>query len=174
MPKLAKNVQIRRKVSKYVANAWRWRTPAGDRSMAAGCLDKICTVYKGVRFRLRAVAADFHDTAQAIANTFTSHRHFSIIVSQFDWFWKRVKTVVLMCALNPHQFDASWKRVKTVCMWFLTSVLKLSAELNASRYSLLRWWNRRKRTHRWMPRILSVDQSGDAHYNSVAFHDANR
>ena len=28
MPKLAKNVQIRRKVSKYVASVWQWRTLA--------------------------------------------------------------------------------------------------------------------------------------------------
>ena len=36
MPKQAKSVQIRCKVPKYVANAWRWRTPAGDRSAQQG------------------------------------------------------------------------------------------------------------------------------------------
>ena len=84
MPKLAKNVQIRRKVSKYVASVWQWRTPAGDRSTAAGCLDKVCTVYKGVRFRLRAVAADFHDAAQIITNNFTFYRSIAFNLGHFD------------------------------------------------------------------------------------------
>ena len=36
MSKQAKSVQMRYKVSKYVANAWRWRTPTGDRSAQQG------------------------------------------------------------------------------------------------------------------------------------------
>lgn len=40
MPKQAKSVQMRRKVPKYVAIVWQWRTPAegvaGERSGAAG------------------------------------------------------------------------------------------------------------------------------------------
>lgn len=36
MPKLAKSVQIRYKVSKYVTNVWQWRTPAGDMSAQQG------------------------------------------------------------------------------------------------------------------------------------------
>lgn len=44
----------------------------------------VYTVYKGVGLGIGFVAADLHDTAQAVTNTFTSHRHFSIIVSQFD------------------------------------------------------------------------------------------
>jgi hypothetical protein len=51
---------------------------------AEGYLSMVYTVYKGVGLGIGFVAADLHDTAQAVTNTFTSHRHFSIIVSQFD------------------------------------------------------------------------------------------
>lgn len=61
MQKLAKSVQIRHKMSKYVANVWRRRTPAGDRSTTAGSLAMIYTVYKGVGRGMGAVAADFYD-----------------------------------------------------------------------------------------------------------------
>lgn len=44
----------------------------------------IYIVYKGVGLVMGAVARNLHDTAQAVTSTFTSHRHFSIIVSQFD------------------------------------------------------------------------------------------
>lgn len=46
----------------------------------------IYTVYKGVGLGMGAVAADLHDTVQAVTDDFTSYRSFS---------------------LNPHQFDAS-------------------------------------------------------------------
>lgn len=48
-------------MSKYVANVWRRRTPAGDRSTTAGSLAMIYTVYKGVGRGMGAVAADFYD-----------------------------------------------------------------------------------------------------------------
>ena len=66
MPKLAKSVQIRHRASKCVANVWRWRTPAGDRSAVAVCLAMIYTVYKGLGFGMGAVARDFHDTAHIV------------------------------------------------------------------------------------------------------------
>lgn len=75
---------MRHKVPKCVANVWQWRTPAWDRSATAGYLSMVYTVYKGVGLGIGVVAVDLHDTAQAVTNTFTSHRHFSIIVSQFD------------------------------------------------------------------------------------------
>ena len=53
----------------------------------------IYTVYKGIDLGMGAVAADLHDTAQAVTDDIMGYRSFT---------------------LNPHQFDASWKRVKTV------------------------------------------------------------
>ena len=70
---------MRYKVPKYVATARRGRELAGYLSM-------VYTVYKGVGLGIGAVAADLHDTAQAVTNNFTRYRSFSI---------------------NPHQFDAS-------------------------------------------------------------------
>lgn len=59
MPKLAKSVQIRYKVSKYVTNAWQWRELAGYLSM-------VYTVYKGVGLGIGVEPADFHDTTHII------------------------------------------------------------------------------------------------------------
>lgn len=77
MPKQAKNVQMRYKVPKYVANVWQWRELAGYLSM-------VYTVYKGVGLGLSAVAADFHDTAQIVANNFTFYRSIAFNLGHFD------------------------------------------------------------------------------------------
>ena len=84
MPKQAKSVQIRHKVSKYVTNVWRWRTPTGDRSAAAVCLSMVYTVYKGVSLELSAVAADFHYATQIVTYDFTFYRSISFNLNQFD------------------------------------------------------------------------------------------
>ena len=88
-----------------------------------------------------AVAADLHDTTQGV------HHKFSCIRPAFF--------------TDPH-FEGGWKWIEAVCMWFLTSVLNLITELNASRCDLLRWWNRRMRPYRWMPKMSPVAQSGCA------------
>ena len=51
-----------------MAVAYTSRGVVGDRSATAGCLVMVYTVYKGVGFGLFAVAADFHDTAQAVTD----------------------------------------------------------------------------------------------------------
>ena len=77
MPKLAKSVQIRYKVSKYVTNVWRWRELAGYLSM-------VYTVYKGVGLGIGVVAADFDDTTQTVSDNFTCYRSISFNLNQFD------------------------------------------------------------------------------------------
>ena len=59
MPKLAKSVQMSRKVLKCVANVWQWRELAGYLSM-------VYTGYKGVGLGIGVVAADFDDTTQTV------------------------------------------------------------------------------------------------------------
>lgn len=128
-----------------------------------------------------AVARELHETAQAVTNTFTSHRHFSIIVSQFDWFWKRIKAVrrvisdlsgqidqraqyvemvVLMCALNPPQFDASWKRVETCLRMIFDLRNQFDYGAQGIKIFLVRWWDYCMRPYRWMPRMSLVAKVG--------------
>ena len=88
MPKLAKNVQIRRKVSKYVASVRQWRTPAGgvigDRSAAAGCLVMVYTVYKGVGLGMGNVVRDFHDAPQTVTDDIMRYRSITLNCRHFD------------------------------------------------------------------------------------------
>ena len=84
MPKQAKSVQMRRKVPKYVANVWQWRTPAGDRSTAAVCLAMIYTVYKGVGCGMGAVARELHETAQAVTDDIMRYRSIALNCRHFD------------------------------------------------------------------------------------------
>ena len=78
MPKQAKSVQIRHKVSKCVATARRRRELAGYLSM-------VYTVYKGVGLGIGAVAADLHDTTQAVTDNITLYRSFSFDRNHFDY-----------------------------------------------------------------------------------------
>ena len=77
MPKQAKSVQIRHKVSKCVATARRRRELAGYLSM-------VYTVYKGVSLGLSAVAADFHYATQIVAYDFTFYRSIAFNLGHFD------------------------------------------------------------------------------------------
>lgn len=123
MPKQAKSVQIRHKVSKYVVNVWRWRTPTGDRSAAAGSLVMIYTVYKDVGMW---AAADFHGTivwipeGGSIWNPLESELSRSLLRS-----WQTAdfhNTAQIICnnitclrdtTLNAVQFERCWKWVET-------------------------------------------------------------
>lgn len=78
MPKLAKSVQMRRKVPKYVATARRRRELAGYLSM-------VYTVYKGVGLGIGVVTADLHNTAQTVTDNITFHRSFSFNRNRFDY-----------------------------------------------------------------------------------------
>ena len=44
----------------------------------------IYTVYKGVGLGIGVVAADFHDTAQAVTNNFTFYRSIAFNLGRFD------------------------------------------------------------------------------------------
>ena len=99
-----------------MAVAYTSRGVMGDRSTAAGCLAMIYTVYKGVGCGMGAVEADFHYAAQIIRNNITCLRN---------------------TTLNTVQFERCWKRVKSICVWFPTSLVKLTNELNGSRRSFL-------------------------------------
>ena len=123
MPKQAKSVQIRHKVSKYVVNVWRWRTPTGDRSAAAGSLVMIYTVYKDVGMW---AAADFHGTivwipeGGSIWNPLESELSRSLLRS-----WQTAdfhNTAQIICnnitylrdtTLNGGRFERCWKWVET-------------------------------------------------------------
>ena len=78
MPKLAKSVQMRHKVPKYVANVWQWRELAGYLSM-------VYTVYKGVGLGIGVVAADFDDTTQTVSDNFTCYRSLTINRTRFEY-----------------------------------------------------------------------------------------
>jgi len=52
----------------------------------------VYTVYKGIRIRLGAVAADFHDTAQIVYDSFTILRMISDLRNQFDYAAQGIKT----------------------------------------------------------------------------------
>lgn len=78
MPKLAKSVQMSRKVLKCVANVWQWRELAGYLSM-------VYTVYKGVGLGIGVVAADFDDTTQTVSDNFTYYRSFTINSTRFEY-----------------------------------------------------------------------------------------
>ena len=45
----------------------------------------IYTVYKGVGLGMGAVAADLHDTAQAVTDNFTCYRSFTINRTRFEY-----------------------------------------------------------------------------------------
>ena len=66
--------------------------PAGDRSAAGGCLAMIYTVYKGVGLGIGVVAADFHDTAQAVTDDIMRYRSITLNWRHFDDTWERIKT----------------------------------------------------------------------------------
>lgn len=78
MPKLAKSVQMSRKVLKCVATARRRRELAGYLSM-------VYTVYKGVGLGIGVVAADFDDTTQTVSDNFTCYRSFTINRTRFEY-----------------------------------------------------------------------------------------
>ena len=143
-----------------MAVAYTSRDVAVDRSTAAGRWHYGDTVYEGVGFGTGAVARELHETAQAVTDDIMRYRSIALNCRHFDDTWKQIKavrrvisdlsgqidqraqyveTVVLMCDLNPPQNEASWKRIETVCVWFPTSTPKLTVELNASKYALLRW-----------------------------------
>ena len=164
-----------------MAVAYTGRDVIGDRSAAGGCLDKVCTVYKGVGCGMATVVRNLYDTAQTVTDGIMRYLSFT---------------------LNRTQFEYPWKWVKSVCVWFPTSVLRLRTELNGSRRfflcvpstrlnlmlvesgskrSVCDFWpqysswvpsliGRDKlccadgiavwEPHRWMPRMLPVAQSG--------------
>lgn len=78
MPKLAKSVQMSRKVLKCVANVWQWRELAGYLSM-------VYTVYKCVGLGIGVVAADFDDTTQTVSDNFTFYRSFTVNRTRFEY-----------------------------------------------------------------------------------------
>ena len=67
-----------------MALAYTSRDVMGNRSTAGGCLAMIYTVYKGVGCGMGAVAADFHDTAQAVTDNFTYYRSILLQCPQFE------------------------------------------------------------------------------------------
>lgn len=67
-------------------------------------------VYKGVRFGLGAVAADFHDTAQIVHDSFTILRMISDLRNQFDYGAQQVKTFFVVLIESPYT-----TLCKTVC-----------------------------------------------------------
>ena len=62
----------------------------------------VYTVYKGVRFGLGAVAADFHDTAQIVHDSFTILRMISDLRNQFDYGAQQVKTFFVVLIESPY------------------------------------------------------------------------
>lgn len=78
MPKLAKSVEMSRKVLKCVTTARRRRELAGYLSM-------VYTVYKGVGLEIGVVAADFDDTTQTVSDNFTCYRSFTINRTRFEY-----------------------------------------------------------------------------------------
>ena len=85
MPKLAKSVQMSRKVLKCVANVWQCRELAGYLSM-------VYTVYKGVGLGIGVVAADLHDTAQVIDKEIAFLCVIAYLSPPFEDTAQRVKT----------------------------------------------------------------------------------
>ena len=77
MPKLAKSVQMSRKVLKCVANVWQCRELAGYLSM-------VYTVYKGVGCGMGAVEADLHDIAQGITVDIMRYRSIPLKCPHFE------------------------------------------------------------------------------------------
>ena len=105
MPKLAKSVQMRHKVSKYVATAQQqsigWGI-AGDRNASAECLSMVYTVYNGVDLGMGIVAADLHDTTQTVNINLTHLRVVPDLDPQVDGRDQRIKTIFVTLIESPY------------------------------------------------------------------------
>ena len=62
----------------------------------------VYTVYKGIRIRLGAVAADFHDTAQIVTKQFTFFCMISDLSNQFGYGAQWIKTCFVVLIESPY------------------------------------------------------------------------
>ena len=163
MPKQSKSVQMRHKVSKYVANVWQWRTPAGDRSaqqgvwlwyiqskkaLALGCgrrrqisMTPSFESKRGVQFEVPLRAGQ--DGLSYLWPQTDIHK----TVHKFYISFKGRKSAGDVCCSGRFPWHPSrcTPQILVYSSCFFSPTLILRVDESGLRRSLLRWWNRHTR-----------------------------
>ncbi len=72
----------------------------------------VYTVYKGVGLGIGVVAADLHDTTQAVTDNITFYRSFFFNRNHFDYSWKRVEPYLRVTSNLIYQIGKRIQRIK--------------------------------------------------------------